>query len=227
MVLSVALISVLITVACAPSESEIRSMIRDELSTSLVQGPPGPAGPKGEQGEPGPQGETGIGMQGSPGVAGERGLRGERGPQGERGPAGPVHSYAVAYSEGMEHRPAVPDFVVPLPDSFRVEGIEDTYFFEWTVPDRGDPHYSGSLPSDGQVWQLYPPHANNSSRTDGFCDPETWVALVVPEPDDTAWFYCDDNERGREGLATGIVNLMDEAKGLSSRLHIYQAYDWE
>ena len=87
------------------------------------------AGPRGEQGPPG---------------------RGERGPQGLEGPVGPTHAYAVAYSEGMEHRPAVPDYIVPLPERFRVEGIEDTYVFVWTVPERGDAHYSGSLLSDGK-----------------------------------------------------------------------------
>lgn len=224
-VLIVVLISVLLTLACAPSESEIRSMVRDEIASSLVQGIPGPPGPKGD---PGPQGETGVGMQGPPGVAGERGLRGERGPQGERGPAGPVHSYAVAYSEGMEHRPAVPDFVVSLPNSFRVEGIEDTYLFEWTVPDRGDSHYSGSLPSDSQKWQLYPPHPNNSSRTEGFCEAETWTAIFYKDAEDGPWYYCDDSKGGtREGMASGIAVGLDEAKGLSSRLHIYQAYDWK
>ena len=231
-VLTIGIIVVLVTVACAPSESEIRNMIRDELATSLVEGPQGPAGPKGEQGEPGTQGATGMtGARGPTGVMGEsgaQGTQGDRGPQGERGPAGPVHSYAVAYSEGMEHLPAVPDYVVPLPDIFRVEGIEDTYFFEWAVPDKGDPHYSGSLPSDGQLWQLYPPHANNPSRTDGFCDAETWTALFVTESGDTPWYYCDERGGGsREGLATVIARQLDEAKGLSSRLHIYQAYDWE
>ena len=237
-VIAVGIIVALVAVACSPGESEIRVMIRDEIARSPIEGPQGPAGPKGEKGEQGPQGLAGAtGPQGPPGVAGERGAQGvvgsqgrpgERGPQGEMGVAGPVHAYAIAYSEGMEHRPAVPEYVVPLPDRFRVEGIEDTYLFEWATPDRGDPHYNGSLPSDGQTWQLYPPHPNNASRTEGFCENTDWTALFVKEQGGVTWLLCNQSDGGgREGLATGVAEGLDEGKGLSSQLHIYQAYDWE
>lgn len=224
--MAVGIMAMLATIACAPGEAEIRSIVREELGASLV---PGPQGIQGERGERGPQGIQGVqGERGIRGQSGVQGERGERGPQGERGPAGLAHSYTVAYSEGMEHMPAVPDFVIPLPDKFRVEGIEDSYFFEWTVPERGDPHYSGSLPSDSQVWQLYPPNANNASRTEGFCSTTDWTSLFLTEADSNYWYFCDDSERGgREGSAKAIAARLDEAKGLSSRLHIYQAYDWE
>ena len=140
---------------------------------------------------------------------------------------GDAHSYAIAYAEGMEHRPAVPDFVIPLPTRFRVEGIEDTYVFTWVTPERGDAHYEGNLPEDGQVWQLYPPHANNASRTMGFCEATDWATLYVKEPGGSEWRSCNSTDRGRESLATSVAEWLDEEKGLSSQLHIYQAYDWE
>ena len=203
-----------------------------------IHGEQGPQGERGEQGEPGPQGEQGpqgpkgdatgvAGPQGPKGETGASGPRGEQGPQGIQGPAGPVHSYAIAYAEGMAHRPAVPDFVIPLPDKFRVEGIEDTYTFTWMVPERGDAHYSGSLPEDGQVWQLYPPHANNPSRTSGFCDAAEWALIYIREPDGSNWRSCEDRRGARETLATRAAEWLDEAKGLLSELHIYQAYDWD
>ena len=106
--------------------------------------PPGPQGVAGEQCQTGP-----AGPQGPRGIAGERdpeGAAGPQGPQGVKGADGPVHSYAVAYSEGMEHRPDVPDFVIPLPHKFRVEGIEDTSIFVWTVPEKGTPTTRGAFP---------------------------------------------------------------------------------
>ena len=118
-------LSALSVSACGPDDAKIREMVRSEVANiDVPQGPAGPLGPPGMQGNAGRAGSRGE--QGAPGPA----RRGERGPQGERGPVGPVHAYAIAYSEGMEHMPAVPDYVVPLPSRFRVEGIEDTYFFE-------------------------------------------------------------------------------------------------
>jgi len=76
----------LATIACAPNEAEIRSMVRDELAASIIPGPPGPAGPQGERG---PQG-----------------IRGERGPQGERGIAGEAHTYAAALGHGNLFAPS-------------------------------------------------------------------------------------------------------------------------
>ena len=187
-------------------------------------GPKGDQGPQGERGEVGPQGKTGP--AGSPGEKGEEGLvgpsgpRGQRGAQGPRGPAGEAVTYSIAYAEGMSHRPAVPDFIIPLPDRFRVEGIRDTYVFTWTVPARGDNHYAGRL--GDQVWELYPPHANNPSRTEGYCKAIEWAALYK---DDVAgsWRICHDN---RPGIATEVVRNLDEFKGLESETHFYQTYDW-
>ena len=96
----------------------------------------------------------------------------------------------------------------------------------WTTPERGDAHYAGSLLEDGQVWQLYPPHANNSSRTSGFCDATQWAALYFKEPGGSEWRLCQDPDGGRETSASAIAEYLDEAKGLSSQLHMYQSYDW-
>ena len=215
-IFAILIISVL-TIACVGQEGP-----------AGIQGDPGPQGEQGIQGETGPRGERGPqGESGEPGAQGIQGIQGEQGPQGVRGPVGETHTYAVAYSEGMEHRPAVPDFVIPLPDKFRVEGIEDTYTFTWTEPERGDAHYAGSLPEDGQVWQLYPPHANNPSRTGGFCEATEWAAVYIKEPGGTNWRTCRDSDDGRESLASGVAEDLDEAKGLPSELHLYQALDWD
>ena len=80
-------------IACAPSDEELRRLVRDEVAKiELPQGPTGPQGPQGEpgpqgrQGEQGPQGERGV--IGPPGIRGERGAPGEKGEQGERGERG-------------------------------------------------------------------------------------------------------------------------------------------
>lgn len=68
--------------ACAPTDAEVREMVRAEVAKIEV--------PVGEQGEPGPQGEQGsIGPVGPQGEQGPRGEIGLTGSQGETGPAGP------------------------------------------------------------------------------------------------------------------------------------------
>ena len=189
------------------------------------QGPPGPPGDI-PQGQRGPQGEQGSrGARGPQGEQGPQGPRGDQGPQGISGPRGEARSYVIAYSEGMERPPVVPDSRISLPDSFRVEGIEDTYRFQWTKPERGDPHYAGSLAADGQVWQLYPPHVNNTSRTSGFCKATEWATVLRKEPAGIKWHSCRDQDRAGERLAESVVEWLDEAKGLSSQLHTYRVSD--
>ena len=200
-------------------------------------GADGPSGPKGEQGEPGPEGPPGekgdTGEQGPKGVPGDlakgeqgdTGLRGPAGPmgpkggQGPRGPRGEAVTFAIAYSEGMAHRPAVPDFVIPLPDTFRVEGIQDTYVFTWTTPQRGDNHYAGSVRD--RHYQVYPPDVNNPSRTSGSCEATEWAGLYYT--DEGRWRICFDQ---RTRIARSIAEHMDEARGLESESHFYQSYDW-
>ena len=92
--------------------------------------------------------------------------------------------------------------------------------------ERVDAHYAGSLLKDGQVWLIYPPHENNSIRTVGFCDVTDWAALYVKEQDGSSWRVCRDTDDAREILAARIAEWLDEAKGLSSQLYIYEAYDW-
>lgn len=68
-------------VACAPTDAEIREMVRVEIAKIDV-----PKGEQGERGEPGRDGQDGAhGQDGAPGVMGPQG---ERGPQGEPGRAG-------------------------------------------------------------------------------------------------------------------------------------------
>ena len=162
--------------------------------------------------------------QGPPGEPGPTGPQGPSGPQGPRGPVGPTHTYAVSYAKGMAHRPAVPEFVVPLPKQFRVEGIEHTYRFTWTVPERGDAHYEGSHAAHGHVWQVYPPHANNVSRTVGYCEATMWASVHISEKGEDPWSACS---AGRELLATDVARWLDADKGLASELHIYLAHDWD
>ena len=202
-------------------------------------GPKGDQGDKGEQGEPGPRGVAGPigqigpkgdqgdrgerGPRGATGAQGDRGEQGERGPQGVRGPQGAAVTYAIAYSEGMEHRPAVPDFVVPLPPGLTVDGVEDTYVFTWTIPlgDK-DKYYSGRL-ADEWAWKVWPPNKNNSARTEGYCENTEWAS--IRQTIDVAWYNCDVN---RMGAAKAIARWIDEDRGLASTLHIYEAIDdWD
>ena len=87
LVLAIGTISIL---GCAPSETQIRDMVRAEVAT--LELPQGPQGEQGQQGIPGPQGEKGErgerGEQGTPGQQGEQGARGDSGLQGQRGEKG-------------------------------------------------------------------------------------------------------------------------------------------
>ncbi len=38
------------------------------------------------------------------------------------------------------------------------------------------------------------------------------------------WNICDNE---REAVAIGVAEDLDQARGLASRLQIYQVYDWE
>ncbi len=185
---------------------------RGEAGKDGDEGPMGPAGPRGA-GDPGPKGDKGdTGPTGPPGA---------RGPQGARGPEGQTMTLAIAYSEGMAHRPAVPDFVIPLPKKFRVEGIQNTYVFTWTTPPRGDNHYSGSIA--GRHYEVYPPHANNPSRTNGYCEATEWASLYHRDAGGPQWRVCSD-KRGH--IASIVAEQIDEGRGLASESHFYQAYDW-
>ena len=106
LILTVTAIAIL---GCAPSEAELRDMVRSEIDKIEVPagepGPPGPTGatgPVGPQGPVGPAGERGlkgeqgvsgdqgaVGAQGVPGIQGPAGPRGEAGTPGEIGPQGP------------------------------------------------------------------------------------------------------------------------------------------
>ena len=212
---------------------------RGEVGPQGEQGPSGPSGkdgPQGPKGEPGntgaqgPKGDPGdpgdvakgeTGEPGESGPVGPRGPQGNPGAQGPRGVRGQAFSFAIAYSEGMPHRPAVPDFVIPLPDMFRVEGIQDTFIFRWTVSLRGDSHYAGSV--KGSHYQIYPPHANNASRSGGSCAATDWVALYHTDPGEPRWRLCHE-ERGR--ITREVAQHIDESKGLASESHFYQVYDW-
>ena len=57
-----------------PSEDELRSLIREEIQSSVVQGLTGP------EGVPGPEGQRGL--------EGPEGSQGTRGPEGRTGPFG-------------------------------------------------------------------------------------------------------------------------------------------
>ena len=206
-----------------------------EAGTDGDQGPPGergetgPQGPPGEKGDTGEQGPKGVpgdlakgeqGDTGPRGPAGSMGPKGDQGGQGPRGPRGEAVTFAMAYAEGMAHRPSVPDFVIPLPDIFRVEGIQDTYVFTWTTPQRGDNHYAGSV--RGRHYQVYPPDANNPSRTSGSCEATEWAGLYYTDPKARWRIYFDQRTR----IARSIAEHMDEARGLESESHFYQSYDW-
>ncbi len=83
--------TVIVLVACGPTDEEVREMVRVEVAK--ISAPAGPEGPPGETGDQGPQGvpglEGGQGPQGTQGPVGSEGSQGERGVQGERGQAGP------------------------------------------------------------------------------------------------------------------------------------------
>ena len=95
-------VAALILASCAPSDAEIREIVRAEIDRiEIPAGPQGPVGPagvvgpagaQGSQGEVGPQGPQGeVGPKserGDDGPRGETGARGEVGPQGERGDPG-------------------------------------------------------------------------------------------------------------------------------------------
>ena len=94
-------LTLLLAVACSPSNEELRQLVRDEIeATELPQGEPGVAGRQGAQGEAGPEGPAGErgekgarGDQGPPASAGEPG---PQGPAGERGPLGPQGEAGVS-----------------------------------------------------------------------------------------------------------------------------------
>ena len=83
-------IFIIAAVSCAPTEAEIRELVRAEVAKIEIptgeQGPPGLTGPRGYPGEPGPQGPKGeVGPRGAPGRQGEMGAQGERGFPGRPG----------------------------------------------------------------------------------------------------------------------------------------------
>ena len=85
-------LTLLLAVACSPSNEELRQLVRDELAIAeLPQGEPGVAGPQGAQGEAGPEGPTGErGENGAKGDQGPPGPASEPGPQGAAGESGPL-----------------------------------------------------------------------------------------------------------------------------------------
>ena len=84
-------VAALFFVGCAPSDTEIREMVRAEIAKiEIPAGQPGPTGPQGERGDVGPQGELGdVGSQGEQGDVGPQGELGDVGSQGEQGDVGP------------------------------------------------------------------------------------------------------------------------------------------
>ena len=62
--LLVSLLIGVVAVGCAPSEAEIRELVKQEIDSLEI--PPGPPGPQGDKGEPGP-----AGLPGAPGKDGE------------------------------------------------------------------------------------------------------------------------------------------------------------
>ena len=105
--LAALLVVVGVSLACGPSDEEIRRMVQAEtaqLSTQLgetvrdevaklelPQGPAGPQGPQGDRGTQGPPGERGL--QGPQGEQGAQGPAGPQGPQGDRGTQVPQGEY--------------------------------------------------------------------------------------------------------------------------------------
>ena len=160
-------------------------------------GPPGPQGERGDAGEPGPMGETGprgpagpsgsMGPEGPQGSQGEQGVVGPMGPKGEVGPMGPEGPQGEGDpgpqgpqgEPGRVHANSV--VLIPLPEAFTVEGLEDTYTFTLKAADTTEPYYD----TEG-LWQLYPPHMTNPIRSsfvarsqgsDG-CAEEAWFATT-------------------------------------------------
>ena len=225
------LLVVSMILGCAPSgpsKAEVQKMIDASIATSSLQGPPGPRGatglmgPMGPMGKQGPQGEAGP--RGDPGIQGVRGEKGEQGPQGVQGPRGRAVTYSIAYSEGMEYRPAVPDFVVPLPPGFSVGGVSDTYVSVWTIPPGDkDKYYTGSM--GDLVWRIYPPNKNNPTRTNGFCEATEWAARWLMFEDSPGQYTCSDK---RTSIATSSAYYMDDDRGLPSQIHFYETIDdWD
>ena len=133
-------------------------------------GPQGEPGPQGEQGEPGPQGVGEPGTQGEPGQPGTQGV-GEPGPQGPQGEPGRVHANSVV--------------LIPLPESFEVEGDERTYAFTLEDAATAEVYYTIDHRSG---WRLYPPHMNRRAQLDSLpsetrssigveCPSESWLAV--------------------------------------------------
>ena len=118
-------LTLLLAVACSPSNEELRQLVQDELAMAeLPRGEPGVAGPQGAQGEAGPEGPTGErgekgakGDQGPPGPAGESGpqgptgKRGEKGAKGDQGPPGPTGARGAP---GPQGEAGVTDFTAAI-----------------------------------------------------------------------------------------------------------------
>ena len=132
------------------------------------QGEAGPPGETGPEGARGPQGETGergpmgaVGPTGPRGDVGEKGDKGEMGEQGPQGEPGRVHSNSVV--------------IIPLPETYELEGDKGTYTFTLEDAASDDPYYSIS----SSTWRLYPPHTKNPTRVSSSyqCPAESWFGI--------------------------------------------------
>ena len=140
-----------------------------------IPGPVGPRGPQGDGGPTGPEGARGAtglqGNRGSPGAEGAAGSTGERGLPGDKGEKGDAGLQGPQGEPGQVHSNSV--VVIPLPEKYEIEGIEDTYTFTLMDADTAEPYYDVSP----GPWQIYPPHMSNPIRTRSLqCSPESWFA---------------------------------------------------
>ena len=123
-------LAAIVVLGCAPSDAEIREMVRSEVAKIEVPageqgspgriGPAGPQGPVGPAGERGPKGDQGqTGAQGVPGVQGPQGPRGEAGSSGEIGPQGPRGAQGPQGPQGVPGPagsiPALTSTATPIP----------------------------------------------------------------------------------------------------------------
>ena len=103
------ILTILILVACGPSDEELAALVAAEVERQVALIPPAPQGGTGPEGPQGPQGVEGtqgpIGPQGPQGETGPQGAEGPQGltgPQGPQGPKGEQGDQGAAGAQGPE-----------------------------------------------------------------------------------------------------------------------------
>lgn len=178
--LFVAVVMAALVVACSPSDLEVRSIVRDELSRlDLPAGPVGPEGPVGPKGPAGPEGS-----EGPPGSMGPVGVKGDRGEPGPAGEVDPRVIEAVTFDSLRVRRLDVVDA-----DGDLVIRLEKDRFGEHSTIDLfGDGPYGTSLyaTADGQfvIWTADDTFLCIWEGEAGACevDEEGYLQMVEEEP---------------------------------------------